>query len=49
MVLDESSMNSTLTWVTPPLEPVLPKTFLTLANVTGVLVSCKMLVLEIYI
>lgn len=39
MVLEESSKNSTLTWVTPPLEPVLPRTLITLAKVTGVLVS----------
>lgn len=39
MVLEVSSKNSTLTWVTPPLEPVLPNTLITLAKVTGVLVS----------
>lgn len=41
MVLEASSKNSTLTWVTPPLEPVLPKTLITLAKVTGVLASYK--------
>lgn len=39
IVLDESSKNSTLTWVTPPLEPVLPKTLITFAKVTGVFES----------
>lgn len=37
--LEVSSMNSTRTWVTPPLEPVLPRTLMTLASLTGVLVS----------
>ena len=44
MVLEESSTNSTRTWVTPPLEPVLPNTLMTLAKVTGVLVSWELLV-----
>lgn len=34
---EESSMNSTRTWVTPPREPVLPRTLTTLASLTGVL------------
>jgi hypothetical protein len=37
----ESSMNSTRTWVTPPREPVRPRTFVTLASLTGVLESCN--------
>lgn len=41
MVLEVSSKNSTLTWVTPPLEPVLPRTLITFAKVTGVLESCN--------
>lgn len=37
----ESSMNSTRTWVTPPRLPVLPRTFVTFASLTGTLVvSC---------
>jgi hypothetical protein len=32
-----SSMNSTRTWVTPPLDPVRPRTLVTLANLTGCL------------
>ena len=39
MLREVSSKNSTLTWVTPPREPVLPITLITLANVTGVFVS----------
>lgn len=38
---DWSSMNSTRTWVTPPREPVRPRTLMTLANLTGVLVSYR--------
>ncbi len=45
MVLEVSSKNSTLTWVTPPLEPVLPRTLITFASVTGVLVSYEKLVI----
>ena len=33
----ESSMNSTRTWVTPPREPVRPRTLTTLASLTGTL------------
>lgn len=37
----ESSMNSTRTWVTPPLLPVLPRTLTTFASLTWVFVeSC---------
>lgn len=43
MVLEVSSKNSTLTWVTPPLEPVLPRTLMTLAKVTGVFESILLL------
>ncbi len=39
IVREVSSKNSTRTWVTPPREPVLPKTLMTLAKVTGVLLS----------
>ena len=35
----ESSMNSTRTWVTPPREPVRPRTLTTLASLTWVLVD----------
>lgn len=42
---DSSSMNSTRTWVTPPLEPVRPRTLMTLASLIGVLLSCFTLVL----
>jgi len=41
IVLEVSSRNSTLTWVTPPLEPVLPRTLITFAKITGVLESCS--------
>ena len=39
MLREVSSKNSTLTCVTPPRDPVLPITLITLANVTGVFVS----------
>lgn len=34
---DVSSMNSTRTWVTPPREPVRPRTLMTRASLTGCL------------
>jgi len=37
MLLVVSSMNSTLTWVTPPREPVRPKTRVTFTSLTGTL------------
>lgn len=37
MLRVESSMNSTRTWVTPPREPVRPRTLTTLASLTWVL------------
>jgi hypothetical protein len=36
MEREVSSMNSTRTWVTPPREPVRPRTLVTLASLTGV-------------
>jgi hypothetical protein len=42
---DVSSMNSTRTWVTPPREPVRPRTLMTRASLTGCLEaeeSCRM-------
>ena len=46
IVLVVSSKNSTRTWVTPPREPVRPRTLITLARVTGVLVSIVFLINE---
>lgn len=41
MERDWSSMNSTRTWVTPPREPVRPRTFVTFASLTLVLVEAS--------